>query len=83
MVDVGGTFVYQVPKTSVTAHTCPPCVSTMTRRVYTSRFSFLQWHGLTQRDSALVVSLMILMKNQYRIKFFVGEKEDPFDLEVF
>ena len=41
-------FRIKFQKTTLTAHFCPPCLSTMTRRVYTSRLSFPQWHGLTQ-----------------------------------
>ena len=44
----GQFFLLGSPKTTVTAHLCPPCLSTMTRRAYTSRLSFPQWHGLTQ-----------------------------------
>ena len=88
-------FFHQVPKTTVTAHLCPPCLSTMTRRVYTSRLSFPQWHGLTQthfpprsRKTAWhsditfrkLYIVVSLMKNHYSNKGFCRGKGRPFDL---
>ena len=86
-------------KSNRTAHLCPPCLSTMTRRVYTGRLSFPQWHRLTQthfpprsRKTAwhsditfrkLYIAVS-LMKNHYSNKGFCrGKGRRPFDLEVF
>ena len=83
----GSSFFQLGSKTTVTAHLCPPCLST-------SRFSFLQWHGLTQThlppqnrmaqrhhlSKALVVSLM---KNHYSNKGCFRGKGRSFDLEAF
>ena len=67
----------------------------MTRRAYTSRLSFPQWHGLTQThlqvmqhrmaqrhhlSKALAVSLL---KNHYSNEGFCRGKGRPFDLAVF
>ena len=90
-------FLNWVPKTTATAHLCPPCLSTMTRRVYTSRLSFPQWHGYLRkrtfhqghtktawRNDITFPKLYIvasLMKHHYSNESFCRGQGTPLHLE--